>query len=357
MSARSELLTGGAFPVHAETRADRSVKLRLALSTVLMLLPLAGAAQELPSLVPQPGSTSMPLVEQLLALDGVGAATSGEATPVLPIWSGANGQLLAVVALPRDWIAMAGAPTPAYAGPSAWQLVGGEGAGSGLEWRFGHGARLEAQFGGYDFSTHGLGAAPGSLPGPLTLTGLLGFGWTSPDAGFDLSYGLSWLKAQDANALVPTAWAASPVAMRQLPLAAAGGQRVDGEAAFYVRGKWKLDQGAAFDLGASYGRSHLGVPGLFNSLAPGLDLDQLSLTLGLDIGSLRGAIVGRVTRSDDPALAGRRWTALDLGISWRTPWSGELSLGAQNLWSTPAKSPREAEIQGRTPYIQYRQDL
>ena len=61
--------------------------------------------------------------------------------------------------------------------------------------------------------------------------------------------------------------------------------------------------------------------------------------------------------SDDPALAGKRWTTLDLGVSWRTPWSGELSVGAQNLWTAPIHSPRDAESQARTPYIQYRQDL
>ena len=68
---------------------------------------------------------------------------------------------------------------------------------------------------------------------------------------------------------------------------------------------------------------------------PGIDIDQLSLSLGVDAGSLRGAIVGHVLRSDDPLLIGKKWTALDLGVSWRTPWRGEISVGAQNLWSAP----------------------
>ena len=63
-------------------------------------------------------------------------------------------------------------------------------------------------------------------------------------------------------------------------------------------------------------------------------------------------------RSDDPMLVGKKWTALDLGVSWRTPWRGEISVGAQNLWSAPLDAPRDADPnQARTPYIQYRQDL
>ncbi|MGH2551610.1 MAG: hypothetical protein ACRDHN_19665, partial [Thermomicrobiales bacterium] len=97
----------------------------------------------------------------------------------------------------------------------------------------------------------------------------------------------------------------------------------------------------------------------FGGALPGIDLDQLSLSLGLDAGSLRGAIVGHVLRSDDPLLVGnRKWTALDLGVSWRTPWRGEISVGAQNLWSAPLDAPRESDPnQSRMPYIQYRQDL
>ena len=59
------------------------------------------------------------------------------------------------------------------------------------------------------------------------------------------------------------------------------------------------------------------------------------------------------------ALIGKKWTALDLGVSWRTPWRAEISVGAQNLWSAPMDAPRDTTdpSQARTPYIQYRQDL
>jgi hypothetical protein len=47
-------------------------------------------------------------------------------------------------------------------------------------------------------------------------------------------------------------------------------------------------------------------------------------------------------------------------VTWRLPWSGSLSVGAQNLWSsgTPANTPVGPEPdQSRTPYVQYHQDL
>jgi len=332
------------------------MKLRLALSMLLLsLFPLAGSAQP-PLLAAPAAQAGTPLVEQLLAFDG-----GPDAEPVLPIWSGSNGQLLAVVALPRDWVASVVDGTPAYAGPSGWHLVGSTGSGSALRWQFGNGFRADVALGQYAFeSASSCGPvatcaswAPANWT-PGSVTGLLGLGWTSPEAELDLSYGLSWLDSRQAS----SGWSAgNPSWLPVIDLPGMAGYGVDSETAVYARGSWHITPGKALDVGASFGRSRLVPPGPFGTGLPGLDLDQLSLSLGLAAGSLRGAVVGHVTRSDDPILAGKRWTALDLGISWRTPWSGELSVGAQNLWSTSGKAPRDADIQGRTPYIQYRQDL
>ena len=74
----------------------------------------------------------------------------------------------------------------------------------------------------------------------------------------------------------------------------------------------------------------------------------------------------RVVRADgqggDPAAA---WTGFDLGVSWRTPWRGELSFGAENLISRgdinalPDVPPTTEADQSaaRTPYVRYKQDL
>ncbi|MEO7432091.1 MAG: hypothetical protein ABIR62_08705 [Dokdonella sp.] len=336
----------------------------LILVVLLSLLPLVGAAQTLPTLAARTPVGSTPLVEQLLALDASGRPMRSQGSPVLPIWSGSNGQLLAVVALPKGWTESPIGPTPAYAGPSAWHLAGKSAAAAGgLRWEMGDGFHADALLGEYVLG----GTAPCAVPGGCnastnawsrgSLAGSLGLGWISAEGGLDVSYGLSWLQSQNDGATLgrlSNGSAFVPV----LTLPDAMGYAIDGETSVYARGRWQFQSGSALDVGASFGRGHLTQVGaLPNALAPGIDLDQLSLSLGLDVGSLRGAVVGHVLSSDDPLLAGKKWTSLDLGVSWRTPWSGELSVGAQNLWSAPASSPRDAENQARTPYIQYRQDL
>jgi hypothetical protein len=346
---------------------DRPVmKLRFArLLLSLSLFPLAGTAQTLPSLAPAAGHATTPLVEQLLALDSRGQPMLAQGAPLLPIWSGSNGQLLAVVALPRAANSLID-PTPAYAGPSAWHLAGSSVASAGgLRWQLGNGLHADALLGQYlsnDLAPCGgsrCDATAASRWSYGSLAGSLGMGWTAADGGLDLSYGLSWLQSQGGNGATLGHLALGSVLVPVLTLPDAQPYSLDSETALYARGRWQFERGPALDVGASYGRGHLSAIGaIANSFAPGVDLDQLSLSLGLDVGSLRGAIVGHVLSSDDPAFAGKRWTTLDLGVSWRTPWSGELSVGAQNLWSAPTNSPRDAEnAQPRTPYIQYRQDL
>jgi hypothetical protein len=339
---------------------------RLALALAL-LMPLADMAQSLPTLAPETPSTQTPLVDELLGLQRSPQRQPqmlAQGAPVLPIWSGSSGQLLAVVALPS---ALGNSPidaTPAYNGPSAWQLAGSSAASAaGLRWQMGDGFHADAMFGQYRTAAS-LGCtsahcttASASNWSRSALTGVLGMGWTNADGGLDLSYGLSWLQSQSSSPLLgefPAVNASVPV----LTLPGMQAYSIDDEAALYARGRWQFSEGSAVDLSASYGRGRMSPIGVANAFAPGVDLDQLSLSLGLDAGSLRGAIVGHVLRSDDPVFAGKRWTTLDLGVSWRTPWSGELSVGAQNVLNAPLNSARDAEAsQARTPYIQYRQDL
>jgi hypothetical protein len=337
--------------------------LRLAKLLLLSLFPLAGTAQTLPSLAPVEASGRTPLVEQLLALDPSGRPMLAQGAPVLPIWSGSNGQLLAVVALPQSWGNSPIDATPAYSGPSAWHLSGSSAASAGgLRWQLGNGFRADAMLGEYLASTPAACGAGGcdiaaSRWSRGTLAGSLGMGWSSANSGLDLSYGLSWLQSQNNGATLGRLAVGSAL-VPVLTLPDAQSYALDNETSLYARGRWQFEQGPALDVAASYGRGHVSPIGsVTGGFAPGIDLDQLSLSLGLDAGSLRGAIVGHMISSDDPVLAGKRWTTLDLGVSWRTPWSGELSVGAQNLWAAPLNSPRDAENQARTPYIQYRQDL
>ena len=96
--------------------------------------------------------------------------------------------------------------------------------------------------------------------------------------------------------------------------------------------------------------------------ASGLLPDQFttrSLTLAGGIGAFSANIVGHVT--DTPGQS--KWEGLGIGLTWRTPWSGQLSVGADNV-ITRGKNPFSLGTDGdgqaddgAVPYIRYEQDL
>lgn len=331
-------------PRRVETTAPFLLMKPLLATLMLSLFPLAGSAQSLPSLVP-PATATTPLVEQLLMLPPAAAPLEAAAGSVVPIWSGSNGRLLALVELPPS----AGAPL--LAGPTTWGLADQFAGGSGVLFGFDNGLHIDALLQHYSAAPRCTGIACGNeLPQwNGALAGSLGLGFSPGDGRFDLGYGLSWLQPGERVTPLAAVSTLPTLVLPDMALHAAGP-----EAELFARGRWRFEQGGGLDLSASYGRGHYAAAG---ALASMVDLDKLSLSLGIDSGSLRGAIVGHVLSSDDPLLAGRRWTTLDLGVSWRTPWSGELSIGAQNVWSTQSAPNRDNDNQARTPYIQYRQDL
>ena len=129
-----------------------------------------------------------------------------------------------------------------------------------------------------------------------------------------------------------------------------------------ARGQVSLAPGTSLNLGASVGHVKF-LPG--SGLAADDALDQTTLSLGIQHGAVRGAIVGHML---EPAVPGSmlgqnpRWSGVDLGISVRLPWRGELNFGAQNVWSS-GRAPLlfgpngTAPDQGRVPYVQYHQTL
>lgn len=82
-----------------------------------------------------------------------------------------------------------------------------------------------------------------------------------------------------------------------------------------------------------------------------------SLSIGGGIGSFGASIVGHVvdTPGDSPSFSG-----LGLGLTWRTPWSGQLTVGADNV-VTRGKNPFSMGMsddgEGTVPYVRYEQDL
>ena len=81
------------------------------------------------------------------------------------------------------------------------------------------------------------------------------------------------------------------------------------------------------------------------------------LNLGGGFGAFGVNIIGEVV--DTPGRD--RFGSLGLGLSWRTPWSGQLTVGADNL-VTRGKDPfappaTGIEDEGAVPYVRYEQDL
>lgn len=197
---------------------------------------------------------------------------------------------------------------------------------------------------------------PASSPRPGLV---LDAGWRSADGTVDMSFGLSWLEgpltsAQPAAlpgpgeiaALVPSLPALAPVSLGELSLRQA-----------HWTGRIDLGAQRWLSAGASIGSQEM------NLLLEGPQRwDSATVTLGVDFRGLSGRLTGRLIEL--PRGQGNV-RGLDLGISWRTPWQGEISFGAQNLlnqapdtskWPLSELPALEAPG-GRTPYVRYKQDL
>lgn len=99
-------------------------------------------------------------------------------------------------------------------------------------------------------------------------------------------------------------------------------------------------------------------------LVPAADVPRLadewntrSVSVAGGIGSFGANIVGRVVNVPGESDV---WKGLGLGLTWRTPWSGQLSVGADNL-VTRGKNPFSTDggkdDEGTVPYVRYQQDL
>lgn len=82
-----------------------------------------------------------------------------------------------------------------------------------------------------------------------------------------------------------------------------------------------------------------------------------SLSIGGGYGAFGANIVGRVVNVPGENEV---WKGLGLGLTWRTPWNGQLSVGADNL-VTRGKNPfslkGDQADEGTVPYVRYQQDL
>ncbi|MFC3550955.1 hypothetical protein ACFOLC_07975 [Lysobacter cavernae] len=122
-----------------------------------------------------------------------------------------------------------------------------------------------------------------------------------------------------------------------------------------VYGQKNIGREATVSIGGTWARARL-IPA---SEVPALAdrWSSKSITLGADFGNFGANIIGRVV--DTPGEPGQ-WEGLGVGLTWRTPWSGQLTVGAENLVTrgknpfSPSSSDKD---EGTVPYVRYEQDL
>ncbi|MGQ4584323.1 XOO1806 family protein [Lysobacter sp. F60174L2] len=122
-----------------------------------------------------------------------------------------------------------------------------------------------------------------------------------------------------------------------------------------VYGQKNIGREATVSIGGTWARARLIPAGDVPALAD--RWSSKSLTVGAGIGDFSANIVGRVV--DTPNDPGR-WEGLGVGLTWRTPWSGQLTVGAENV-VTRGKNPfapsNTDSDEGTVPYVRYEQDL
>ena len=85
--------------------------------------------------------------------------------------------------------------------------------------------------------------------------------------------------------------------------------------------------------------------------------DSKTLSIGGAYGAFGASIIGQVVSTPGQ----EQWEGLGIGLTWRTPWSGHLTIGADNLVTrgknpfSPSSDAKQDE--GAIPYVRYEQDL
>jgi len=122
-----------------------------------------------------------------------------------------------------------------------------------------------------------------------------------------------------------------------------------------VFGQKNLSRQGFVSIAGTVAKARLASPNEFPALAD--RWSSKSIAVGGGFGAFGASIVGHVV--DTPGQP--RWEGLGLGLTWRTPWSGQLTVGADNV-ITRGKNPFAtsadgAADEGTIPYVRYEQDL
>lgn len=201
-----------------------------------------------------------------------------------------------------------------------------------------------------------------SLPGYGRGAGLSG-AWFVEQAGIDLSFGLSWLSVDQPQRYSAPGRGTIPLPglmdLSPLELNLPSGSVDAGM--LQIGGSITLGEDSWLRLEAQGVRSRGRSVDLWGTTVPVIDSDALRISAGR--GDFSGSLTGRVMEFDGtPGTL----NSLDLGLSWRTPWRGELTFGATQYWSRGDSSrwplrelppASEDSNTARVPYVRYHQDL
>ncbi|MCF7222533.1 hypothetical protein L3V18_12165 [Lysobacter sp. TLK-CK17T] len=262
------------------------------------------------------------------------APTAASDSTVLPVWNNASGKLEAVLLLE----------------PTGTQLAG-------TRWRFGANNTLDTAFGLSSGNTlglvcnrkTGLASAIGNLANHCLLAALdqdNRSGSREVNAGISVgnnSGRIGMLVGEGRDSL--PGW-----------MSPSGRNSRFDQNTLTLYGEKNIGREATVSIGGTRARARL-IPAADLPAGFSERWNTTSLTLGAEIGNFGANIVGRVV--DVPGQPGH-WEGLDVGITWRTPWSGQLSVGAENV-VTRGKNPFAPDAgdkdEGTVPYVRYEQDL
>ena len=183
----------------------------------------------------------------------------------------------------------------------------------------------------------------------MGVSGSLNLGRTSFSVGYSESPAI-WV-------LPGSIGPASPVSARPPALSLAPLANVAREPVRTVSLGGELSLSEQSRLGVALAMSRL--PMLENS--PDIGRVQFSVAYGDFSAGMAAQMIRKGIQTVSPW-----WASMDLGVSWRTPWSGIISVGASNLFSSgeppklgnsPVAAQAETDAFSRTPYVRYEQDF
>lgn len=283
-------------------------------------------------------------------LSAVDTATS---MPV-PVWNRDSGMLEAVLWI--DTSTLDAEPTPSPTLGMRWSRPNGDFSGSLA-------ARMEPRYGLLcgDGSGHSAQLGEHCLVTALNRPSLLSHGQLTLQAGTRIGRsewtGFRALRRSATDSLLPGT-SLSLHSPELSPLAGLPGLGVEHND-LGILGELKLGQQGWIRVGGSVARARL-LPAtsmLPSGIAP--RWNSRTLTVGGGFGAIGGEVIGRVVNVPGEAES---YGTLGLGLTWRTPWAGRLTVGAQNVLSTgenPVVPRAKSKLrdEGRVPYVRFQQDL